>query len=373
MKKLIYAIYALLFNISAKLFKVKKNRVAFVSMHNESFNDSLGEVRRVLEEKGGFEFVFITRKDLELKLKNVPRALSFFFVKSRKLATSGYVFLNDNFLPMAGCRFRKETTVVQLWHAEGVFKKFGLSIEQPDEVRKNEIDSNKRLSYVVCSSKNVVPFYAEAFGISDDRVLPLGSARTDWFFKEENLQAAKVHFFGRFPALRGKKLVLYAPTFRDDPEQNEKILEHFDAKKLSNLLGDEYAVLLRLHPQIRPKETGLDGAVDVTEYQDVRELVAVCDALITDYSSICMDFSLLDKKTVFFAFDLEEYRKDRDFYFDYADYVPGPVTSSIEKTAEAIAAPFDREKNEKFKQFNFDYCDSFSAKRIADRIVFENS
>ena len=373
MKKLIYAIYALLFNISAKLFKVKKNRVAFVSMHNESFNDSLGEVRRVLEEKGGFEFVFITRKDLEFKLKNVPHALSFFFVKSRKLATSGYVFLNDNFLPMAGCRFRKETTIVQLWHAEGVFKKFGLSIEQPDEVRKNEIDSNKRLSYVVCSSKNVVPFYAEAFGISDDRVLPLGSARTDWFFKEENRKAAKEHFFGQFPALRGKKLVLYAPTFRDDPEQNEKILEHFDAKKLSNLLGDEYAVLLRLHPQIRPKETGLDGAVDVTEYQDVRELVVVCDALITDYSSICMDFSLLDKKTEFFAFDLEEYRKDRDFYFDYADYLPGPVTTSIEETAKAIAAPFDSEKNEKFKRFNFDYCDSFSAKRIADRIVFENS
>lgn len=373
MKKLIYAVYALLFNVSAKLFKVKKNRIAFVSMHNESFNDSLGEVRKVLEENGDFEFVLITRKDLELKLKNIPRALSFFFVKSRKLATAKYVFLNDNFLPMAGCHFRKETTVVQLWHAEGIFKKFGLSIKQPDEVRKNEIESNKRLSFVVCSSKNVAPFYAEAFGVSEDRVLPLGSARTDWFFKKENLVAAKEHFFGQFPALFGKKLVLYAPTFRDDPEQNEKILEHFDAKKLLGLLGDEYAVLLRLHPQVRPKETGLDGAVDVTEYRDVRELVAVCDALITDYSSICMDFSLLDKKTVFFAFDLDEYRKNRDFYFDYADYVPGPVTNSIEQTAEAIAAPFDSEKNEKFKRFNFDYCDSFSAKRIADRIVFEKT
>lgn len=373
MKKLFYAIYALLFNISAKLFKVEKNRVAVVSMHNEDFNDSLGEVKKALEENGDFEFVFITRKDLEFRLKNIPRALSFFFVKSRKLATSGYVFLNDNFLPMAGCHFKKETTVVQLWHAEGVFKKFGLSIEQPGEIRKNEIESNKRLSFVVCSSKNVVPFYAEAFGVSEDRVLPLGSARTDWFFKKENLETAKEHFFGQFPSLQGKKLVLYAPTFRDNPEQNEKLLTYFDAEKLRQMLGDEYAVLLRLHPQIRPKETGLDGAVDVTEYRDVRELVAVCDALITDYSSICMDFSLLDKKTVFFAFDLEEYRKNRDFYFDYADYVPGPVAISIEQTAEAILAPFDREKNEKFKRLNFDYADSGSAKRIVDRIVFENS
>lgn len=369
MKKLIYAIYALLFNISAKLFRVKKNRVALVSMHNEGFCDSLGEVKKALEEQGDFDFVFITRKDLEFRFRNIPRALSFFFVKARKLATSEYVFLNDNFLPMANCNFRKETTVVQLWHAEGVFKKFGLSIGQPDGIRKYESESNKRLSFVVCSSKNVVPFYAEAFGIGEEKVLPLGSARTDWFFKAENLIKANEHFFGQFPALSGKKLVLYAPTFRDNPQQNEKILTHFDAKKLKTLLGDDYAVLLRLHPQIRPEKTSLDGAVDVTEYTDVRELVAVCDVLITDYSSLCMDFSLLNKKTVFFAFDLEEYRKERDFYFDYAGYVPGPVTKTVEQTAEAVLSPFDADKNERFKRFNFDYSDSFSAKRIAGRIV----
>lgn len=369
MKKLIYAFYAFLFNLSAKLFKIRKNRVAFVSMHNEGFNDSLGEVKRVLEKIGGYEFVLITRKDLEMKLKNIPGALSFFFVKSRKLATSRLVYLNDNFLPMSGCHFQKDAVVVQLWHAEGVFKKFGLSIPLPEEVRKNEIESNKRLSFVVCSSKNVVPYYAEAFGVSEDKVLPLGTPRTDWFFRKENTQAAKVNFYQRFPSLKGKKLVLYAPTFRDDPEQNEKLLENFDAEKLLSLLGDEYALLLRLHPQVRPKAAHLNGAVDVTEYPDVRELVVVCDALITDYSSICMDFSLLDKKTVFFAYDLEEYRKDRDFYFDYADYVPGPVTPCVEDAARALLAPFDREKNEKFKRFNFDYADCESARRVVEEMI----
>ena len=369
MKKLIYAFYAFLFNLSAKLFKIKNNRVAFVSMHNEGFNDSLGEVRKVLEEKGGYEFVLITRKDLEMKLKNVPGALSFFFVKSRKLATAKFVFLNDNFLPMSGCNFQKDAVVVQLWHAEGVFKKFGLSIPQPEQVRKNEIASNKRLSFVVCSSKNVVPYYAEAFGISEDKVLPLGTPRTDRFFKKENLEAAKEKFYKKYPSLKRKKLVLYAPTFRDDPEQNEKLLENFDAERLMKILGDEYALLLRLHPQIRPKTARLNGTIDVTEYPDVRELVVVCDALITDYSSICMDFSLLDKKTVFFAYDLEEYRKSRDFYFDYADYVPGPVTPCVEDAAKALLAPFDREKNEKFKRFNFDFADSESALRVVEEII----
>ncbi|MGN1195950.1 MAG: CDP-glycerol glycerophosphotransferase family protein [Acutalibacteraceae bacterium] len=371
MKKLIYAFYAFLFNISAKLFKIKNNRVAFVSMHNEKFNDSLGEVKNYLEEKGGFEFVFITRKDLELKPQNVPGALSFFFVKSRKLATSKYVFLNDNFLPMSGCNFKKDAVVVQLWHAEGVFKKFGLSIPQPEDVRKNEIESNKRLNFVICSSKNVVPYYAEAFGVSEDKVLPLGTPRTDRLFKKENIEAAKENFYKQFPSLKGKKLVLYAPTFRDDPEQNEKLLENFDAEKLLSILGNEYALLLRLHPQVRPKAAHLNGAVDVTEYQDVRELVAVCDALITDYSSICMDFSLLDKKTVFFAYDLEEYRKKRDFYFDYTDYVPGPVTPCVGDAAKALLAPFDCDKNEKFKRFNFDYADCKSTQRVVEEIILK--
>ena len=191
MKKLIYKIYALLFNLSAKLFKIKENRVALVSMHNENFNDSLGEIYKALEKSGEYKFVFISRQDLEFKAKNIFRVISFFLVKSGKLATSKYVFLNDNFLPMANMNFKKEAVMTQLWHAEGVFKKFGLHIPQTEDIRKREIAGAAKLTWVVCSSERVVPYYAEAFGVSEEKVLPLGTPRTDYLFEKGNEEKAR--------------------------------------------------------------------------------------------------------------------------------------------------------------------------------------
>lgn len=369
MKRPIYVLYALLFNAFAALFKIKKNRIALVSMHNENFNDSLGCIHQKLKEKGGYEFVFITRQDLEVKVSNILHALSFFFVKSRLLATSKYVFLNDNFLPMSKCRFKKEAVITQLWHGEGVFKKFGLAIEQPEQVRQDEIKANGRLTYVVCSSKSVAPFYAEAFGVDASRVISAGSPRTDCFFTKSFIDRAKQNFYSLYPSLKGKTLVLYAPTFRDDEKANEQLLLHFDFKRFSRETDENTDLLLRLHPQIRPKNKTVEYAIDVTNYEDVRELVCVCDILITDYSSICMDFSLLNKKTVFYAYDLEEYKKQRDFYFDYEKYVPGTVAKTFDEVISAVKSPFDPEKNGKFKSFNFDYADSGSAQRVIEAVI----
>ncbi len=367
-KKPIYKIYALLFNISARLFKLRENSVALVSMHNENFNDSLGEIYKELKNRGGYRFVFISRQDLEIRASNVLRVISFFFIKSRKLAESKYVFLNDNFLPMANMKFKDEAVITQLWHGEGVFKKFGFAIGQNDGVRKNEIEANKKLSFVVCSSKNAVPFYAEAFGVKENAVLPLGTPRTDYLFEIGNDKLSKNKLEEIYPGLTDKKLVLYAPTFRDDPLKDREIFSHFDLELFNEKLADEYALLVRFHPQVHSDKTP-KGVIDVTGYDDVRQLVLACDVLITDYSSICMDFSLLDKKTVFFAYDLESYKGTRDFYFDYETYVPGKVVRTTAEIISAIEAPFDKGKNERFKKFNFDFFDNKSAGRVIDKIM----
>ncbi len=367
MKNLFYTLYAVLFNISRAIFPLKNNRVAFVSMHNENFCDSLGAVCEQMKEKGGYDFVFITRKDLSLK--NPLKALAFFVIKSRQLATAKYIFLNDNFLPMGKLNFRKETVITQLWHAEGAFKKFGLHIPQSDALRKAEIAANKKLSYVVCSSEGVRKIYAEAFGVKEEKVLALGSARTDYFKKEENVTNAAAEIHKEFPFTKGKKILLYAPTFRDDEKRNSEILSHFDIKKLKNALGGEYEIFVRLHPQVHVDKRELSGATDVTDYPDVRKLILASHTLVTDYSSICMDFSFLDKKTVFFAYDLDWYSENRNFYFDYEEFVPGEVAKNTGELIEAIKADFPSEKNSRFKKFNFDFEDSQSAKRIVERIM----
>lgn len=367
MKEFFYSLYALFFNISVKLFPVKKNRVCFLSMHNEGFCDSLGSVcEKLREERKDMQAVFITREDLSLK--NPFKLISFFLVKSRLLATSEYVFMNDNFMPMGKLSFREETVITQLWHAEGAFKKFGFDIPQPENVRNAEKEGNSRLTYVVCSGEGVRDIYAGAFGVKKEQVLALGAPRCDYLLEKGNAEKAKAELLRLYPQCEGKKVVLYAPTFRDTKEENLEILRRFDIKNFTDALGDEYVLFVKLHPQVHERLT-VENAVDVTDFDDVRKLALFCDVLITDYSSICMDFSFLDKKTVFFAYDLEKYREERDFYYDYESYVPGRVAVTADECIDAVRAEYDKDKNERFKKMNFSFFDSNSSKRVIDAIV----
>lgn len=367
MKKLLYNLYALFFNISAALFGIRENRIAFISMHNENFKDSLGCVYEYLKKENSYDFVLITREDLSLK--KPLKVLSFFLLKPRLLATSKYVFLNDNFMPMGKLNFRKETVITQLWHGEGAFKKFGLHIPQPEALRKREIAANGKLTYVVCSSSDVKKIYAEAFGVSEDKVLPLGAPRIDYLLNKENEAAAREKIISLYPEAKGKKIVLYAPTFRDDSERDSRLLDSFSDEKLLRELGEEYFLFVRLHPQVHTASADFEFASDVTDYGDVRELVLASDILITDYSSICMDFCVLGKKTVFYCPDLDWYRERRDFYFDYEALVPGKVCKTFEELAEAIKAPFCEERNRKFREMNFSFTDTKNSERVVKNII----
>lgn len=375
MKKLFYSLYAFFFNV-CRIFPVKKNRIAFVAPHNGGNSDSLGILRSYVEKQGKYEIVTISTRALKLDTSGVGalissclKAAGFFTLKAKALATAKYVFLNDNFMPMASLRFSKKAVVTQLWHAEGAFKKFGLSAPLTADVAAREKKCSEKLTYVICSSRNVAPIYAEAFGVDERKILPLGAPRIDSLLSEKNVCELRNVFDEKHPECRGKKLILYAPTFRDSAEANKNLLKNIDMNAFSEAFGGEYVLLTKLHPQINAG-VSVNGAVDVTIGHDIGDLTLICDMLITDYSSACMDFSLLSKPCIFFAFDLEEYKKERSFYFDYENYVPGAVARNFGEVIEAIKNPRnDEDKLRRFRDFNFDYIDCNNTKRIFDYII----
>ena len=374
MKKIFYFLYAVFFNI-CRIFPVKKNRVAFVAPHNGGEKDSLGVMRSYIRKIGGYDIVNISTRDLQLDFSGIKslvisclKAAGFFTLKAKALATSKYVFLNDNFMPMADLNFSKEAVITQLWHAEGAFKKFGLSAPLTDEVAMREKKCSEKLTYVICSSKNVVPVYSEAFGIDESKILPLGAPRIDILLSERNTAEIRKAFDDAHPECKGKKLILYAPTFRENGDADKKLLDNINMAEFNKHLGDEYALLIKLHPQINSSKP-VEGAVDVTKGHDIGELTLISDMLITDYSSACMDFALLSKPCIFFAFDLEEYEKERSFYYDYESYVPGDVAKTFDEVISAIKNPrSSEEKLGTFRDFNFDYVDCNNAERIYNRI-----
>ena len=378
MKKLFYSLYAIFFNIS-RILPVRKNRIAFVAPHNGGDRDSLGILRSYCEAKGGYDIVTVTTRDLKIDTSGVKflvlsclKAARFFTVKAKALATAKYVFLNDNFMPMASLNFSKKAVITQLWHAEGAFKKFGLSAPLTDDVREREKKCTEKLTYVVCTSKNLIPVYAEAFGVDESRVLPLGAPRIDTLLAKKDVQTIRNEFDKAHPECKGKKLILYAPTFRDDPETDKNLVKRIDTELFRKELSEEYCLLVKLHPQIHSAEPA-EGTVDVTG-GDINELTLISDLLITDYSSVCMDFALLGKPCIFYAFDLESYEKERSFYFDYESYVPGTVAKDFAAVVEAIKNPQnDVEKLRRFRDFNFDYIDCENTKRIFERVISDTS
>lgn len=381
MKELFYKIYSVCFRL-ARLFPLRENRVSLISPHNASFTDSLGEIKALLEQNGAYRINLISRRDLAFVsqntftgvLRSFFSSLGFFTLKAYRLATSKYVFLNDNFMPMARLNFNKQAVVTQLWHAEGAFKRFGMALDLPAETAQRLGQCNARLTYAVCSSPDVAGVYAEAFGLPREKVLPLGSPRTDFFFKEHDLAALREKLDSAYPACRGKALILYAPTFRDNPEEDKQLLGSFDFTAFKARYGERYELLARLHPQVHAPGGFPAGVTDVTSWPHVGELVLLCDMLITDYSSICMDFALLRKPCVFYAYDLAAYTAERNFYYDYKDYVPGAVAETFGQLLDALGDTTGyTEKLERFRAFNFGSPDGQAARRVLDAVMADGA
>lgn len=377
MKNVFYSIYAVMFSIF-RILPLKKNKICFLSPHNENFRDSLGAVMDEVVMRDEFYIVKVSSKldidksSLKTLFESIIGILKFFTVQAYHVATSKYIFLNDNFMPLAKLNFKKETVITQLWHAEGAFKRFGLHIDQPDEIRSLEIEGNKKLSYVVCSSEQVADIYAEAFDVPKKKVLPLGAPRTDWFFKDINEKRLRDDFDRQYPECKGKKLVLYAPTFRDDEADDKNILDSLDINAFNERFPDS-RLLIRLHPQVHSSSAEFDGATDLSGYGDVRKLIRIADVLITDYSSICMDFALLEKPVYFYAFDLEKYSVERAFYYDYESYVPGPVAKDFQTLLNLMNSNVDKtyeKRRDSFVLKNFGTPDGNASKRVVDRIIY---
>ncbi|WP_067925709.1 bifunctional glycosyltransferase/CDP-glycerol:glycerophosphate glycerophosphotransferase [Alicyclobacillus shizuokensis] len=281
------------------------------------------------------------------------------------------IVLDDYYRPLYNLLARKDTAVVQTWHACGAFKKFGFSAIGQVDSNSDEFERRAHRIYTaaVTDSRSVVPHYAEAFGMPESTVLPIGVPRTDMFFDQELIEYTKRRYLGEYPILRRKKILLYAPTFRGRPGQRAKFNLDLDLRLMQRHLSSEYRLILKLHPvvkkAIRLNEELTDFVLDLSSVQDVNELLLIADLLITDYSSIVFEFSLLRRPIIFYAYDLEEYLSERGFYYDYTKFVPGPIARTTEEVVRLISAgAFDLDRIERFSEHFFDHRDGLSLHRF---------
>lgn len=251
------------------------------------------------------------------------------------LQTAGLFVVDNAYLPIHVAPHRRTTTVVQVWHAAGALKRFGLDTRLPLAEPERTFLHRYYDAVVVGGDWTRAP-YAAALRTPVERVLALGSPRTDFFFHETDLAAARARVLAAHPSLAGRRVVLYAPTFRGRGVR-KRAAPGLDAARLRAALPAEYALVLKTHPNLDPAATptaGYDVVVDPSA--EINELLALTHVLITDYSSSVVEFALLRRPIVLLVGDLAEYEVDPGLYLDYRTEMIGTQVTDTDEVVDAI-------------------------------------
>ena len=374
-KVLFFRVLPLVFN----LFKhrpLDEKLVLFAYNRNySSMPDNMQGIFEYLKNKG---FNCVEMASPKSGLKRL-----FFNLRFQKCyAVCRCVFLTDNFDPVYAHEPREGTRVIQLWHACGAFKKWGYSTADlawgADKKSLSTFPMHNTYTDVFVSARAVVPCYAEAFGCDEKIIRPFGVPRTDVFFDEAFVERQRSELQKLFPEIGNRKIILYAPTFRgNDPETAHNEIR-LDLEKLREKLSKEYVLLIKLHPFTAEKfefsedEKERFGNFVFNASKRVNIDTALCsaDLLIADYSSLIFEYALLERPMLFFAYDLEEYDRERSFYYEYKSFVPGKTVTDADGIIKAIeTGDFEKEKVAPFRERFMSACDGNCTRRIAEYAV----
>ncbi|MEV0151120.1 MULTISPECIES: CDP-glycerol glycerophosphotransferase family protein [unclassified Nonomuraea] len=286
------------------------------------------------------------------------------------LARSRYIVTNS-FLPV-WFRAREDQIVLQTWNGTPA-KHIGN--DQPHMARDprppiwhRQAAEVRGWDVLLSQSPWATPVLRKAFGYQGE-VLESGLPRNDVLTSPDRERlAAQVR--DRLGLAEGKRVVLYAPTYRDYDRKNAMV--KLDLAKAREELGADHELLVRAHPmQAMPAVP--DIAHDVTTYPDMADLLLVADVLVTDYSSVMFDFAATGRPMVFYAYDLAKYSSRRGLYVDLPEIAPGPVLSTSAEVVEALrsidqVAAAHRDRYDAFRATYAPRDDGKATARVVDHL-----
>lgn len=334
-----------------------QNQVAFVTPRSNT--GLLPNMQKVYDAFDGKKVIFTHMMPYEEE--TMTEAIRTVY-SSKLVVTDDYFYLLRKFGKRPGQK------VIQLWHACGAFKKFG----QQGTVLFPAVDHlyHKDYDMVSVSSEGVREIYADAFGINSDCVKAYGVPRTDDLLSNTYREDVRRKILERYPELGGKEILLYAPTFRDGNGMDKhEFHPETDFNALSEALGKNKMLIICPHPVMQNEICGssFDNILEMREFS-TNEMMCVADLLITDYSSVIFEYSLLGKPMVFYCYDYEEY--NRDFYLDYDKELPGELIRDFGSLLRYIRTGNYKadERSSVFRDKYMSACDGKSSERIAAEI-----
>ncbi|GAT80292.1 glycosyl transferase family A [Streptomyces sp. F-3] len=356
-----------------------RDQVFFLSYNGKQYSDSPRAMHEELLRRGSdLKFLWAVRDGQVILPPSAEKVRMWGREWFEALATSRYIVTNGH-LPEWVER-RPGQVIVQTWHGT-MLKKIGHDIETLhfDREYQNRLALEaKNWSLLVSSNRFSTPILKRAFSY-DGEILEAGYPRNDYLYSPDRDKIAeKVRKSLGIPS--GKKVLLYAPTWRDDQSHSagQYLFDlRIDLEDARRRLGEDHVLLIRRHSNIVDAVPGAgNGFVwDVSEYPDIADLYLLADVLITDYSSVMFDYAHLKRPMLFFTYDLEHYRDTlRGFYFDFEKDSPGPLLFTSEELVTAILNidKVTAEYKERFERFHHLFCDlddGHASRRVVDRML----
>lgn len=367
--------YVKFFNFCTKFNKEDGNKILFTSSSRATIGGNEKFVYDRMVQRGldkDYKIVF-SYKDNIKSYRSLFSKFSFTY----KLATSNIIFVDDYQPELYLVEFPKHVKVIQLWHACGAFKTVGLERIGKPGAPKFDTNVHKCYSYMTVSSELSAHHYAEAFGMDEKKILPLGIARTDIFFNEDYKKQIIPQVLEAFPQCKNaSQVIMYAPTFRGTNAKTASFpMDMIDYDLIGEyLLKTNSVMLIKMHPFVTEPlnipNKYKDIIIDASSFREINDILFITDILITDYSSVIYEFSLFNKPMLFYAFDRMKYEADRGFYEPYSDMVPGKIVRTFEQLVSSLEKKdFEFEKVAPFVKKNFSHTDGKSTDRIIDTLI----
>jgi len=320
----------------------KDNLVFFESFLGKNYSDNPKYIYEYLDAhypEYKTVWSFNEKTTIPGKAKQVQRfSLRYFYT----LARAKY-WISNSRMPIY-LQKREGGVYLQTWHGTPlkrlVFDMDDVYSADP-RYKENFYKQSRRWDYLNSANAFSTEVFERAFQY-DNPMLEYGYPRNDILYKKDN-QKDIMNLKKKLDIPTNKKVVLYAPTWRDDDyvargKYNFNL--ELDLENMQRILGEEYIVIIRTHYFISEMLdlSSFEGfAFNFSKYDDIAELYLVSDIMITDYSSVFFDYANLKRPILFFTFDLEKYRdKLRGFYLDIETELPGPLLKTSDEVLNAI-------------------------------------
>lgn len=272
-------------------------------------------------------------------------------IQGIRQALSAGVWFTSAGLPAYGTGLHKKRLIINLWHGVPLKK---IALLDPNLKKTARIYFKKIFSEnytcILTTSHELIPLMARSFAVSEDKIKVWGQPRNDGLFQKNDCREILGQLFPDLPEYT--KTVLYAPTFRDYGQVQLFPFKDFDQKQLEAFLEEKNMLLfIRTHVAEQGSAAPYLGKrirfLGNEQAEDVTGILNIFDCLITDYSSIYIDYLLTDKPMIFLPYDRQQYLDGRGMNFDYDDVTPGPKPETFNDFLDALSPKEDFWKSER--------------------------